>query len=95
MKAKLSSYNLAKGSLTQMQRKKTYVTIRLVATRNLSLLLQRKSLGEISHRYCKARTCYSRIGVHGDRVCCRTKVSSEYNQLDCPLVAYGLATEMR
>lgn len=26
MKSKLNNYNLAKGSLTQMQRKKTYVT---------------------------------------------------------------------
>lgn len=27
MKSKLNNYNLAKGSLTQMQRKKTYVTV--------------------------------------------------------------------
>lgn len=31
MKAKLNSYNLAKGSLVQMQRKKTYVILSAIA----------------------------------------------------------------
>ena len=36
MKSKLNNYNLAKGQLTQMQRKKTYVTVNILRLQSLS-----------------------------------------------------------
>ncbi len=51
MKAKLTNYNLAKGSLVQMQRKKTYVcSLKVLAVPRVTrFITQRKPFRPVTH----------------------------------------------
>lgn len=76
MKAKLNSYNLAKGSLTQLQRKKTWVNYSLdIIIVILTLHIQRKPVCPISRRHSSQRGLHPRLRVYGDLARCRAEVS--------------------
>ena len=76
MKSKLNNYNLAKGSLVQMQRKKTLVRVFLdiYAASQLSML-QRKSVCSFTSRYRTGGALYPRFGISTNCPCCGSKVS--------------------
>jgi len=75
MKMKLNNYNLAKGTLVQIQRKKTYVFYpRPYFTYLFDSSFQRKSGSQVLSRNRSSRNLHPTIRIPGDTASCRTKV---------------------